>query len=102
LVFRGTLLPLVMERGMHTFAAVDDLTPLHQLLDRVARPVTYHGRRVRALRSHRTAKDLTKMGLASSIISMSKNPGSNGTRPRADSDVTAQHDKMLVIFGKRL
>ncbi len=36
---------------LEALAAVDDVTPLHQLLDRVARPVTYHGRRVRALRT---------------------------------------------------
>jgi hypothetical protein len=35
---------------LEALAAVDDATPLHQLLDRVARPVTSHGRRVRALR----------------------------------------------------
>ena len=35
---------------LEALAAVDDATPLHQLLDRVARPVTYHGRRVRPLR----------------------------------------------------
>ncbi len=29
---------------------MDDRTPLRQLLDRVSRPVTYRGRRVRALR----------------------------------------------------
>jgi hypothetical protein len=65
---------------MHTFAAVDDLTPLHQLLDRVTRPVTYHGRRVRALRSHRTAKDLTKMGLEASptFALLTEGRGRNG------------------------
>jgi hypothetical protein len=35
---------------LDALAAVDDDTPLHLLLDHVSRPVTYHGRRVRALR----------------------------------------------------
>ena len=35
---------------LDALAALDDGTPLHLLLDRVSRPVTYHGRRVRALR----------------------------------------------------
>lgn len=35
---------------LEALAAVDDRTPLRQLLDHVARPVTYRGRRVRALR----------------------------------------------------
>jgi len=35
---------------LDALAAVDDDTPLHLLLDRVSRPVTYHGQRVRALR----------------------------------------------------
>jgi len=35
---------------LEALATVDDSTPLHQLLDRVARPVTSHSRRVRALR----------------------------------------------------
>jgi hypothetical protein len=38
------------ERYLEALAAMDDATPLHQLLDQVARPVTYRGRRVRALR----------------------------------------------------
>ena len=35
---------------LEALAAVDDDAPLSQLLDRVSRPATYHGRRVRALR----------------------------------------------------
>ena len=29
-------------------------------------------------------------------------PGSNGRRPRAESEVTAQHGRILVTFGNRL
>lgn len=35
---------------LDALAAVADTTPLRQLLDRVSRPVTYRGRRIRALR----------------------------------------------------
>ena len=35
---------------LNALAAVDDDTPLHLLFDRVSRPLSYHGRRVRALR----------------------------------------------------
>ena len=35
---------------LQALAAVDDRTPLRHLLDQVSRPVTYRGRRVRALR----------------------------------------------------
>jgi hypothetical protein len=38
------------ETYLDALAAVDNSTPLHHLLDQVSRPVTYHGRRVRALR----------------------------------------------------
>ncbi len=38
------------ERYLDALAAVDDSTPLHQLLDQVARRVRYRGRPVRALR----------------------------------------------------
>ena len=37
-------------RYLEALAAPEDCTPLHHLLDQVGRPVTYHGRRVRALR----------------------------------------------------
>jgi hypothetical protein len=39
------------ERYLDALATVDDSTPLHELLDHVARPVIYHGRRLRALRT---------------------------------------------------
>ena len=39
------------ERYLDALASVEDSTPLHELLDHVARPVTYHGRRLRALRT---------------------------------------------------
>jgi hypothetical protein len=38
------------EAYLDALAAVDDRTPLRHLLDQVSRPVTYRGRRVRALR----------------------------------------------------
>ncbi|HYM41348.1 MAG TPA: hypothetical protein VET46_01150 [Steroidobacteraceae bacterium] len=38
------------ERYLDALAATEDSTPLHQLLDQVARRVRYHGRHVRALR----------------------------------------------------
>jgi hypothetical protein len=38
------------EAYLQALAAVDDRTPLRQLLDQVSRPVTYRGRRLRALR----------------------------------------------------
>jgi hypothetical protein len=38
------------ENYLDALAAVDDTTPLSQLLDQVSRPTTYHGRRARALR----------------------------------------------------
>jgi len=38
------------ERYLDALAAVEDSTPLHQLLDQVGRRVRYRGRRVRALR----------------------------------------------------
>jgi len=38
------------ETYLEALAAVDHDTPLSQFLDRVSRPTTYHGRRVRALR----------------------------------------------------
>ena len=40
--------------------------------------------------------------LASSITTRSKRPGSNGRRPRAESEVTAQHGRMFVTLGNRL
>ena len=36
---------------LDALAAVDDVTPLHRLLDQVGRPTAYRGRRVRALRT---------------------------------------------------
>jgi hypothetical protein len=42
------------EAYLEALAAVDDGTPLHHLLDQVSRPVTYRGRRVRALRTGNT------------------------------------------------
>lgn len=38
------------ERYLEALATIDETTPLHELLDQVARPVTSHGRRLRALR----------------------------------------------------
>jgi hypothetical protein len=49
---------------LEALAAVDDRTPLRQLLDRVSRPVTYRGRRVRALRIG-DADDLALLGAIS-------------------------------------
>ena len=39
------------ENYLDALAPVDDSTPLHRLLDAVSSPATYHGRRVRALRT---------------------------------------------------
>lgn len=39
------------EHYLDALAAADDTTPLHRLLDAVARPTTYRGRRVRAVRT---------------------------------------------------
>lgn len=38
------------DRYLDALAVIEDSTPLHRLLDQVSRPVTYHGRRVRAVR----------------------------------------------------
>ena len=58
--------------------------------------------RRRTISSSSGSADAMSHWLASSITMRSKNPGSNGNRPRAESDVTAQHGRIFVTRGNRL
>ena len=56
----------------------------------------------RLARNRSGSADAISHWLASSITTTSKTPGSNGKRPRAESEVTAQQGSSFVTFGNKL
>src|SRR5881397_216686 len=73
------------EAYLQALAAVDDRTPLHHLLDQVSRPVTYRGRRLRALR----IGDAADVTLLAAISRGSLRPPAFATATSAASSIPA-------------